>query len=151
MAAGPAVRLARPDEREALIELQRRASLIWEEDRPFLLAHPDVIDVPLSQIEQGGVYVCETDGAVVGFGVVLARGDGSAELDGLFVEPRVWGQGHGRRLAAYGEGLARAMGAVSLNVAANKRALGFYEAIGFRIVGEVETQLNPGVAMVKPL
>ncbi len=88
---------------------------------------------------------------MLGFGVVLARGDGAAELDGLFVEPQAWGQGVGRRLEEYAEDMARALGAVSLNVVGNKRALGFYEACGFQILGEVETQFNPGLSMIKLL
>lgn len=38
--APPIYRLAVPAERSALEDLQRRASLIWEEGREALLAHP---------------------------------------------------------------------------------------------------------------
>lgn len=145
------IRPARAEERAALVGLQRRASLMWEEDRDRLLAHPDVIDLPPGQIAEGCVFVCEAGDAVVGFGVVLPREDGAAELDGLFVDPAAWGRGIGRRLVEHGEAMARAAGAAVLNLVANRRATGFYTACGFQTLGEVQTPLNPAWAMTKPL
>jgi GNAT superfamily N-acetyltransferase len=145
------IRLARLDEREALIELQRRASLMWEEDRAFLLAEPGVIDLPADQIAGGHVFVWEEAGAVLGFGVVLPREDGDAELDGLFVEPDTWGRGIGRRLADHALEVARRRGCLALKVVANQRALGFYLKCSFQALGEVATRFSPGVAMVRAL
>jgi GNAT superfamily N-acetyltransferase len=145
------IRVARPDERERLIGLQRRASLMWEEDRDALLAHPDAIDIPADQIAEGHVFVFEEAGAVLGFGVVLPREDGDAELDGLFVEPDAWGRGIGRRLIDEAVAMARRRGCNALNVVANKRALGFYLACGFEALGEVPTRFSSGMAMVRGL
>jgi GNAT superfamily N-acetyltransferase len=145
------IRPARPDEREGLIDLQRRASLMWDEDRDALLAEPDVIDLPADQIAGGHVFVLEEAGAVLGFGVVLPRDDCDAELDGLFVEPDAWGRGIGRRLMDHAVELARGRGCHALKVVANKRALGFYETCGFGALGEVPTRFSPGVAMVRRL
>src|SRR5580704_9424687 len=92
------VRLARLDERAALEELQRRASLVWEDYREALLAHPDAIELPIEQIESGRTHVAERQDQVVGFSVVLRRPDGNADLDGLFVEPGFWRQGIGKHL-----------------------------------------------------
>src|SRR5271165_2134342 len=91
-------RPAIPAERTALEDLQRRASLVWEEYRDALLENPDAIDLPLDQIIKGRVIVAEMPGEVVGFAAVLPRDDGHAELDGLFVEPKVWRRGIGRGL-----------------------------------------------------
>lgn len=57
--AGPTFRLAIAPERSALEDLQRRASLIWEEDREALLAHPDAIELPIEQITTGRTMVAE--------------------------------------------------------------------------------------------
>ena len=84
------IRLARPEEREDLEALQWRASLMNDADRPNLEAHPDAIDLPVSQIASGQVWVAEMDGKVAGFAAVV---DG--ELDGLFVEPELWRRGIG--------------------------------------------------------
>jgi GNAT superfamily N-acetyltransferase len=145
------IRPARLDEREDLIELQREASLMWEEDRAALIAEPDAIDLPAGQIAESHVFVFEEAGLVLGFGVVLPRDDGEAELDGLFVDPDAWGHGIGRRLVEHALQLARQRGCLALNLVANKRALGFYLKCGFQALGEVETRFSPGVAMVRPL
>ena len=48
-----AIRLARPDEREALEDLQRRASLALPQYREQLLSNPDAIHLPAAQIANG--------------------------------------------------------------------------------------------------
>jgi GNAT superfamily N-acetyltransferase len=149
--ARPTFRLATPAERSALEDLQRRASLIWEEDRDALLAHPDAIELPLEQITDGRTIVAESVGELIGFAVVLPREDGDAELDGLFVEPTHWRHGIGRALVDEVERMALADGAASLWVTANTRALGFYDSCGFVTVGEVATRFRPAPKMRKTL
>lgn len=149
MTAPPTFRLALPAERGALEELQRRASLVYEEDREALLAHPDAIELPLEQITDGRTVVAESGGALLGFAVVLRREDGDAELDGLFVEPTQWRQGLGRALVEQTERIAARDGAANLWVIANTRALDFYGRCGFVTVGEAATRFRPAPRMRK--
>ena len=51
------IRDGRADERLALEELQRRASLAYEEYRRQLLDNPDVIELPRAHLEGGHVRV----------------------------------------------------------------------------------------------
>ncbi len=138
-------------ERRELEELQRRASLMWDEDREALLANPEVFNLPIEQITSGQTIVAERGGKVDGFAVVLPREDGGAELDGLFVEPEAWRCGIGRGLVEQSCEHALAHGATVLNVIGNKRAREFYLACGFRITGEVATRFSPGLLMEKDL
>jgi GNAT superfamily N-acetyltransferase len=147
----PSFRLAVPAERRALEDLQRRASLVWEEDRDALLANPDAIELPLEQITDGRTIVAENVGELLGFAVVLRRDDGDAELDGLFVDPTQWRHGIGRELLEQSERIAASEGAASLWVTANTRALGFYGACGFVTVGEVATRFRPAPRMRKTI
>jgi len=149
--ARPSFRLAVPAERRALEDLQRRASLVWEEDREALLANPDAIELPLEQITDGRTIVAENVGELLGFAVVLRRDDGDAELDGLFVDPTQWRHGIGRKLLEQAERIATCDGAASLWVTANTRALGFYGACGFVTVGEVATRFRPAPRMRKTI
>lgn len=149
MSAPPTFRLAIPAEQRALEELQRRASLVWEEDRASLLANPDAIELPLEQITDGRTVVAERDGELLGFSVVLRREDGDAELDGLFVEPTHWRQGLGRALVEQAERIAARDGAANLWVTANTSALAFYDSCGFVTVGEVATRFRPAPKMRK--
>jgi len=144
------LRLAIPAERSALQELQRRASLMWEEDRAALLANPDAIELPLEYITGRRTIVAES-GQLLGFVVVLRREDGEAELDGLFVEPSQWRRGIGRALVDQAERVATADGAATLWVTANTRARAFYDSCGFVTVGEVATRFRPAPRMRKTI
>ena len=145
-----AIRFGRPDERAALEELQRRASLMWDEYRPYLLANPDVIELPLAQLRGNRVRVAEAQGRVAGFAALLPK-DGFCELDGLFVEPQLWGRGIARALVADALALVRARGDRAIETVANPRAEGFYVKQGFTVMGRAETQFGPANRMQLPV
>lgn len=137
------LRIARPEEHGELEELQRRASLELPEYRDQLLANPDAIHLPPAQIANGQVIVAELNGEIAGFAAVVG-----GELDGLFVEPDLWGGGIGRTLVDAATHEARKRG-LSLTVIANPRAKGFYESCGFAVEGEEQTRFGPGLRMSK--
>jgi GNAT superfamily N-acetyltransferase len=141
------VRDARPEERSALEELQRRASLYEPTYRAELLAHPDAIELPVEQIEAGCVRVAERKGAHVGFAVLLAADQGACELDGLFVEPEHWRAGIGRRLIKDATEIARRRGATRIDVIANPDAVDFYLRLGFIPGQSVPTRFGPAPRM----
>ena len=135
------IRPARPEEREALEDLQRRASLALPEYREQLEAHPDAIHVPPAQIANGQVLVAELDDRVAGFAAVVG-----GELDGLFVEPDLWRQGIGAALVDAATHQARRRG-LSLTVIANPAARQFYQCCGFSLEGEARTRFGLALRM----
>jgi GNAT superfamily N-acetyltransferase len=137
------LRLAVPEEHDELEELQRRASVELPEYRDQLIANPDAIYLPEGQIANGQVIVAELDGEIAGFAAVVG-----GELDGLFVEPDLWGRGVGRALVDAATHEARKRG-LALKVIANPRARRFYEHCGFSVEGEVQTRFGPGLRMTK--
>ena len=141
------IRLAGAHERAHLEGLQWRASLANPGDRAALLAHPDAVALPPEHIAGGHVFVAERLGAVLGFATVLARDDGDAELDALFVDPNVWKHGVGRRLVDYCAAVAKLRAARFLHVVGNPHAEGFYLACGFRATGTVTTRFGSAMAM----
>lgn len=141
------IRTAIAADRPELIELMRRASLVWDDSRNQLLANPGLIDVPLEQIATGQVIVAE-DGVPIGFAATLPRPDGNVELDGLFVDPHLFRNGTGRALIEAAGQAALATGARSIHVVANRNVLGFYEAVGFTTVGEIATPLGPTASLM---
>jgi GNAT superfamily N-acetyltransferase len=151
MATAMSIRPARTDEQETLESLQRRASLRNPGDRDALLANPDAIALPIEQIAEGCVFVAEREGTVVGFAAIIQRPDGGAELDALFVEPRLWKHGIGRLLVDHVAKIASVRAATFLHVIGNPHAEGFYISCGFRITGTVRTQFGIGLAMRKAL
>jgi len=145
------IRPARPSEREALEELQRRSSMHDPMYREQLAAHPDAIDLPLSQIRAGHVRVAERAGQIVGFAVLFEPRAGRCELDGLFVDPVWMRKGIGRELIDDVKRMARARGATGIEVDANSQAVAFYESVGFVQVGEAVTRFGPAPRMALPV
>ncbi len=137
------LRLARPEEHDALEDLQRRSSLELPEYRDQLLAHPDAIYLPEGQIANGQVIVAEIAGEIAGFAAVVG-----GELDGLFVEPDLWGHGIGKALVDSAIHQARRRG-LALTVIANPRARRFYESCGFTLEGEEQTRFGPALRMTR--
>jgi GNAT superfamily N-acetyltransferase len=135
------IRLAKPEEREALEALQRRASSALPDYREQLESNPDAIHLPPAQVANGQVIVAELDGQVAGFAAVVG-----GELDGLFVEPELWGRGIGRALVDEATHEARARG-LSLSGIANPTAREFYESCGFSVEGEAQTRFGPALRM----
>ena len=135
------LRLAKPEEHQKLEDLQRRASLELPEYRDDLLANPDAIHLPPAQIANGQVIVADFAGEVAGFAAVVG-----GELDGLFVEPDLWGGGIGRALIQAAAHQARLRG-LTLTVVANPSARGFYESCGFTVEGEEQTRFGIALRM----
>jgi GNAT superfamily N-acetyltransferase len=141
------IRTAQVGQLESLEALQRRASLANPGDRDAILAHPESIAIPLSQLAAGQVFLADDDGAILGFSAVLDRDDGQTELDGLFVEPSLWRAGVGRLLVERAKDYARDHSASWLHVVGNPHAEGFYVACGFVTYGSYETEFGPGLLM----
>ncbi|MFL6761898.1 MAG: GNAT family N-acetyltransferase [Sphingomicrobium sp.] len=137
------LRRARPEERLALEDLQWRASLDLPDYRRQLIANPDAVHLPPAQIANGQVIVAEMDGAIAGFAAVVG-----GELDGLFVEPDLWGRGIGRALVDAAAHEARKRG-LALSVIANPSVRRFYESCGFSVEGEAQTRFGPAIRMTK--
>lgn len=146
------IRLAQPGDRLELIELQRRASLTWNDLRDYFLEHPEIINLDPEMFAGNQVFVAQRGDRVVGFATIITHEGDDAELEGLFVEPAEWRKGIGTALVRAIEREAQAWGANRLHVIANRDVRGFYEANGFVSVGERKTQLGPiALLMVKPM
>jgi N-acetylglutamate synthase-like GNAT family acetyltransferase len=145
------IRPADSTDQKALEAVQWRASLNNPGDREALLANPDAIELPLQQIESGGVFIAEESGSIMGFAAILPRSDGDSELDALFVEPETWRQGVGRALVEHCCLAAKASGARAIHVVGNPHAAGFYEACGFKQVGIKRMRFGVGLLMKRAL
>jgi SAM-dependent methyltransferase/GNAT superfamily N-acetyltransferase len=126
------IRLGRPSEREALGDLHRRSSYVWEEDRLNLDAHPEVLGVAPEAIAEERVRVAVGPGGdLVGFSVVADATTGVCELEDLFVDPGVMRQGIGRALVLDAMSRAAGAGCRAMTVVAHPRNFAFYESLGF--------------------
>ncbi len=146
------IRSAKPHERNALGDLHRRSSYVWEQDRADLDAHPDALGVPFEAIDEGCVRVALGLGhRLLGFSVVAHRPDGLCELDDLFVDPDFMREGIGRALVEDVAARALMAGYRRLAVVAHPRNFPFYESAGF-VQGEATTtRFGPATRMRREL
>jgi GNAT superfamily N-acetyltransferase len=146
------IRDAGHDDRDAVRELHRRSSLVWDADRASLEAHPELFGVSIEAIDEGRARVAlAPDGTLVGFSVIAHVEPGVCELDDLFVDPEVMTQGIGSALVADVATRALAAGDRVIVVTANPDAIGFYERVGFARGASVPTQFRPGMRMRRAL
>jgi GNAT superfamily N-acetyltransferase len=145
------IRTARVDERAALEALQLRASLVWDEYREDLLAHPDAIEIDERHLAEGRARVVELDGVVAGFSLTLPGERDCVELDGLFVEPDRMRHGLGAALIEDAVARARSNGAVAIEVTGNPGARTFYERLGFVEIATVATRFGPAIRLRRTL
>jgi ribosomal protein S18 acetylase RimI-like enzyme len=144
-------RIATASDLGAIETVVRAAAMVWEEDRPFLEAHPDAIVVPVELVNRGQVRVAVQSDAVVGFSSYVIGDATTWEVEDLFVRPDLMRRGIGRRLLDEMIATAAEAGCTRLEVAANPQALGFYEKLGFVAVGVVPTRFRPAIRMHRRL
>ena len=125
------VRTAVADDLPLLRALFRRSSLSNADDAAALLAHPEALVLPDTQVLAGRTRVAvDGTGALVGFATTVGSGE-ARELEDLFVDPDHQRRGIGALLVADAVTLARRDGAVRLEVTGNPHASRFYTAVGF--------------------
>ena len=139
------IRIAHPDDKLNIIEVQRRASLASETGDILdkLLEQPELFDIDEELLANNEVIVAEIGATIVGFASFIAQDGNDAELEGMFVDPKHWRQGIGRLLIDAVTRELIAWKATRLRVVANPNALAFYKAVGFVIIGEEKTPLGP--------
>ena len=136
------IRTAFPDDLPALRNIKERASWSNPEDRAFLGANPH----QARSLEDGELWVAVTQGQIAGYAALL---DGTAEianLEGLFVEPKLMRRGIGAALVAHACACARDMGKSAVLVDANPNAFDFYRACGF---GPIDAGGDPAKMVLK--
>ena len=148
------IRIAHPDDRLNLSDIKRRASLATESGDMLqrLLEDPSLTEIEEEPLANNEVIVAEHGDTIVGFASLTAHDGNDAELDDLFVDPSHWRRGIGRALVYAAEREATAWDATRLHVVANPRAMAFYEAVGFKQVGERKTELGSTAPLLaKPI
>jgi len=140
------IRDAVPGDMTALRGVFRRSSLSNDGDRPNLLAHPEVLELPDRAMREGRMRAAVADGEIVGFASWLGAGD-AVEIEDLFVVPEWMRRGIGRALVEDLIAIARGRGVGRVEVTANQHALPFYEKAGFTVYREEVTAFGPAPRM----
>ena len=128
-------RKALPAEAQALTELAFRSKRAWGYDEHFMeLVTPDMVVRPENLTSEHGI-IAEENGVAVGYAIVKADGK-HAFLRDLFVEPERLRRGIGTALFWEAVHYAQTLGAQELTLGGDPNAIGFYERLGMRKIGE---------------
>ncbi|HEX8774597.1 MAG TPA: GNAT family N-acetyltransferase [Pyrinomonadaceae bacterium] len=137
------IRRAIPDEADILTELALRSKGHWGYDEEFLRDCRADLTVTPELISTSPVFVLEDEGRAAGFYSLSGEGT-EVELSHLFVEPWAVGRGYGTLLFQHALRTARACDFELLVIGSDPFALGFYEAMGARRIGDVASTVRPG-------
>ena len=113
----------------------RRIAAGKEAYMPLLLEADPSEGMIAGYLDAGELYALMINGNTAAVAVVLRREDGAYELMNLAVDAQMRGKGYGSRLARH---LCRVLSARAnrLWVGTSPANVGFYERLGFRIVGD---------------
>lgn len=139
----PAIRRARPEEAPALRALAHRSKAHWPYSPEFLAAVEPMLQLEPDDVAAQEVWVLELHGVVMGWHRVTSHAD-RAELEDLWLEPRVIGTGLGRFLFQHAVGVAADGGATHMEWDADPFAVGFYQAMGGEEIGSTPSAAEPG-------
>lgn len=138
------IRRARADEAEALTELTLRSKQSNGYDDAFMAACREELTVTDERLAEGEYWVAECEG-LCGCACLLADPDArSGEVHAFFIDPAWQRRGVGRLIWQKLLERAKENGLTELHLDADPAAVPFYEAMGFRIVGESPSGSIPG-------
>ncbi len=140
------IRIARPQEAQALSALCCRSKAHWGYDAQFMRLSEAALAVPRALIALGQVLVAEdAHGAPLGVASVeTLAAPGEFDLAHFFVEPAAFGTGVGRALFAAAAELAKAKGARRLIILSDPNAAAFYARMGASAIGDAPSDAIPG-------
>jgi GNAT superfamily N-acetyltransferase len=130
------IRVAIPDDGERLREIAAAAKGHWGYPPSRVLEWAAAYDFSAAALASREVLVAVSGGRPVAWAGLLPSVDDVALLDDLWVEPASMGGGIGRALFRKAVRRAGELGAVSMEWETEPNAVGFYERMGGRRVGE---------------
>ena len=139
------IRRASPNEADLLSQIALSAKRHWGyPERWMELWKPQLTFTP-EYFEEHESWVAEVDATPIAFYTLLEQ-EGSVWLENLWVLPEHIGEGLGKRLFLHALETSRERGFCSLQLEADPNAVGFYEKMGMKQIGEriseIEGQLR---------
>ncbi len=130
-----------PSDSDRLIAIAIEAKAHWGYAPDWMAAWGRLLQLPAAYMEENLVYKGMANGRIAGwYAVVLEQSHGL--LDHLWGLPRSMGQGIGRRLFTHAMELAKASGIARLELEADPHAVGFYEHMGAKVIGEHHSEME---------
>ncbi|MFQ5569338.1 MAG: GNAT family N-acetyltransferase [Rhodothermales bacterium] len=129
------IRRARPDEAAPLTTLAHAAKRYWGYPERWIQRWKEELTFTPAFIRRSEVFVAAEGDDIVG--VYALDGSGEKQsVEHFWVHPEAMGDGIGRALFEHAVHRAGTLGATYLEIEADPNAVGFYERMGARRVGQ---------------
>lgn len=139
----PCIRPALPQDAGAISALALRSKGHWGYSAEQMAVFARELTLSPVELAARVSHVAEEDGRIVGFFTLEPSDGGAAELEHLFVDPARLRCGLGAALFRHACAVARAAGFRALVIQSDPNAAGFYESMGARLRGHVDSSI-PG-------
>ena len=135
------IRLAFPVEADVLTQIAISAKSYWGYPKHWIEIWTPQLTFTPKYFEKNESWVAVDSGKQIGF-YTLLENHGVAWLEDLWVLPEYIGKGIGKQLFLHALELARERGYKTLQLDADPNAVGFYEKMGMRKIGERESEID---------
>lgn len=141
--------LAKPEYANKLTAIAIAAKSYWKYPSRWIELWTPQLTFNADYFRENESWVLEEDGVPIAFYTMQDK-DGVAWLENLWILPEHIGKGLGRQLFEHAMNLAHARGYKLLQLEAEPNAIGFYEKMGMRQIGEHQYELE-GQPRILPL
>lgn len=135
------IRPAMPEEANILSQIAIAAKSHWNYPIHWMERWIPQLTFSPTYFDENESWVAEMDDEPIAFSTLQER-DGNAWLENIWVLPAHIGQGVGKQLFRHALDRARERGHQSLQLEAEPNAVGFYEKMGMKKVGEHQYELD---------
>lgn len=135
------IRRALPSDAEALSALAYAAKSYWGYPEYWMQMWKPQLTFSPEHLEEHEGWVALVENAPVGFCILMEK-NGNAWIEDLWVLPDYIGKGVGKALFCHARDLALQRGYSRLQLEADPHAIGFYEKMGMRKIGERRADLD---------
>jgi GNAT superfamily N-acetyltransferase len=129
------IRKVEPEEADEMTCIAMSAKAYWGYSERWMEIWEPQLTFSPEYFGENESWVAEVDGLPVAF-YTLQEKDGNGWIENLWVLPTFIGKGIGRRLFLHAAACSRQKGHLILQLESDPNALGFYERMGMRKIGE---------------
>jgi ribosomal protein S18 acetylase RimI-like enzyme len=129
------IRRAVPEEANILSQIAFAAKAYWGYPERWLEIWKPQLTFDAGFFVRNESWVAEVEEKPVAFHTLIEKG-GNAWIENLWVLPMWMGKGVGKQMFLHAVARSREAGYVSLQLEADPNAVGFYEKMGMRKIGE---------------
>ena len=135
------IRRAHPNDAEVLTAIAHAAKRHWDYPEDWIEQWKLDLTIAPEFISEHEVFVALVDQKIVGC-CALVLNNSLAEIEHMWMQPEHMGTGIGRALFEHAKRRAEERGAEVLELSADPNAEGFYQRMGARKIGEVDSEID---------